>query len=78
MIDWPIIVLGGLAVVVFFAVLKIVRNFIRLAVAFIGAVLVTWLAYVIIGWAGLAETVPNAVFLLIGALTALFLLVRRR
>jgi hypothetical protein len=76
MIDWPIIIFGGLAVVVFFALLKLVRSILRLVVAFIGAALVTGLAYGIVQWMGLAEVVPNAVFLLIGALAALFLLIK--
>jgi hypothetical protein len=77
MINWPIIILGGLAVVVFFALLKLVRSVLRLIVAFFGAALMTWFAYIAVRWLGLGDTVPNAVFLLIGALSALVLLIRR-
>lgn len=77
MIDWPIIIAGGLAVVIFFALLKLVRSVIRLIVAFVGAAIMTWIAYTAVRLLGIADVVPGAIFVLIGALSALLFLIRR-
>jgi hypothetical protein len=76
--DWITILVGTVILVAFAAIVGLVKSVLRLIISLVVGVLVSGLAYWAVQSLGLAETVPNAVILIPGALAALTVLIKRR
>ncbi len=76
--NWITILVGVVIVVALAAVMGLVKSVLRLIISLVIGVLVSGLAYWAVQILGLAETVPDAVILIPGALVALSVLIKRR
>ena len=76
--DWITILVGTVILVAFAAIVGLVKSVLRLIISLVVGVLVSGLAYWAVQSLGMAETVPNAVILIPGALAALTVLIKRR
>jgi|AntAceMinimDraft_14_1070370.scaffolds.fasta_scaffold168813_2 hypothetical protein len=76
--NWITILVGAVILVAFAAIMGLVKSVLRLIISLVVGVLVIGLAYWAVQSLGLAETVPDAVILIPGALAALSVLIRRR
>jgi len=76
--DWITILVGAVVLVAFVAITGLVKSVLRLIISLVVGVLVSGLAYWAVQILGLAETVPDAVILIPGALAALSVLFKRR
>ena len=76
--NWIAILVGAVIVVAFAAIMGLVKSVLRLIISLVVGVLVSGLAYWAVQSLGLAETVPDAVILIPGALAALTILIKRR
>ena len=76
--NWIEILVGAVILVAFAAITGLVKSVLRLIISLVVGVLVSGLAYWAVQSLGLAETVPDAVILIPGALAALTILIKRR
>ncbi len=76
--NWIAILVGAVILVAFAAIMGLVKSVLRLVISLVVGVLVSGLAYWAVQSLGLAETVPDAVILIPGALAALTVLIKRR
>ncbi|MCD6286879.1 MAG: hypothetical protein J7M39_13290 [Anaerolineae bacterium] len=76
--NWITILVGAVVLVAFAAILGLIKSALRLIISLVVGVLVSGLAYWAVQSLGLAETVPDAVILIPGALAALTVLIKRR
>jgi len=76
--NWIAILVGAVILVAFAAITGLVKSVLRLIISLVVGVLVSGLAYWAVQSLGLAETVPDAVILIPGALAALTILIKRR
>jgi len=76
--NWITILVGAVVLVAFAAILGLIKSALRLIISLVVGVLVSGLAYWAVQRLGLAETVPDAVILIPGALAALTVLIKRR
>jgi len=76
--NWIAILVGAVILVAFAAIMGLVKSVLRLVISLVVGVLVSGLAYWAVQSLGLAETVPDAVILIPGALAALTILIKRR
>lgn len=76
--DWITILVGAVILVAFVAITGLVKSMLRLIISVLAFVLVSGLAYWAVQTLGLAESVPNTVILIPGALAALSVLFKRR
>jgi len=76
--NWIAILVGAVILVAFAAIMGLVKSVLRLVISLVVGVLVSGLVYLAVQSLGLAETVPDAVILIPGALAALTILIKRR
>jgi len=76
--NWIIILIGVVILVAFAAIVGLVKSVLRLIISLVVGALVSGLTYWAVQSLGLAETVPDAVILIPGALVALSILIKRR
>ncbi len=76
--NWIAILVGAVILVAFAAIMGLVKSVLRLIISLVVGVLVSGLAYGAVQSLGLAESVPDAVILIPGALAALTVLIKRR
>lgn len=76
--NWIAILVGAVILVAFAAIMGLVKSVLRLIISLVVGVLVSGLAYWAVQSLGLAESVPDAVILIPGALAALTVLIKRR
>ena len=76
--NWITILVGAVILVAFAAIMGLVKSVLRLIISLVVGVLVGALAFWAVQILGLAETVPDAVILIPGALAALSVLIKRR
>ena len=76
--DWITILVGAVFLVAFVAITGLVKSMLRLIISVLAFVLFSGLAYWAVQSLGLAESVPDTVILISGALAALSVLFKRR
>jgi len=76
--NWITILIGAVILVAFAAIMGLVKSVLRLIISLVVGVLVSGLTYWAVQNLELAETVPDAVILIPGALAALSVLIKRR
>ncbi|MGC9347144.1 MAG: hypothetical protein ACP5JG_03305 [Anaerolineae bacterium] len=74
--SWYVIVLGLVGVIGLFVLIGLVKSVIRLIIAALAGLILAGLAYLAVQALGFSDAVPGIAFLLVGAITALLVLIR--
>ena len=74
--NWLVIVIGAAAVVGLVALVGLAKSILRLMIALVAGVLMSYLVHNAAQFLGLTFEIPNTVVILAGALTALFMVIK--